>query len=680
MVPLLPALPPLEFRERWSLALEAPSAWGTSERAAVVGGRAYYAVADRSNATTFAGVDLATGRRLWSVRGPKAYEGEVVANARHVLGLTKDALLEMDPATGRVRWRGRRQGFPGGAALAGDRLVYAPVARTLVGLDLVTRKAAWRKTFPVRLEAGYGHALVDGGTAVFPGDDGSIFGVAVADGRTLWRRPTKEGGNLYLRAMGAATLVVGNGMTALRTRDGAVLWHTPDRPAQDAAYLPRLREIWILALDGRLSRISALTGRTLSVAPLPGVTGDALDGAKPYRGATLLATRGPLLRLDDAGRATAAFDPQETVFDLFPLGRDVVLRTERRLVRLTPGAPPAVGAGAALRAKPALTPAERRAVVATGGRAVGPLLAALPEARGGRREALAELLAGTAGPGDTLRVFALAERMGLYRDDADAATRRLARWTFEKGDREALADAMLPMFRAATTDKERGRYLVLLSRGTHGPVVDETLRLLRDPKTPMEWKGAIYGTIAASGREDVLRTIRGIRGEGRRLKTPTVGLSATKDTDGDGLPDDVDANPFVAPRALSEREKAMAAAFDAFYRYDPMADRPGLVQYGENVNPFELVGWSSLLATFDRAKDLGIDFSERPHGPRRFAFLDFRTHGGAVPTVQGGADGRTATVDLGVLYGGLSNWGVRVTLRKFGDEWYAVDVAQAWFT
>ena len=349
-------------------------------------------------------------------------------------------------------------------------------------------------------------------------------------------------------------------------------------------------------------------------------------------------------------------------------------------MRLTPGAALLPANLSDLLAKPALTPEERRAVVRRGREAVPPLIAAYEKSFGTRRQALGELLAQAAEPADSGAVLGLVERSGGFRTSPDRTLGPLFRWLDQKGDREALADAALARFRAEEAEDVRGRYLGLLVRGTHGPVVDEMLRLLRDPATDEAWKGAAYASVGASGREDALKTVLAIRAQGRRLETPNARLAAKEDTDGDGLPDAVDANPFVAPRALSDREKAMAAAYDAFFRFSPMTDRVGLVRYPEGTRPFELTGWKGTLVPYGDAARLAIDPTKAGRGAGRFAVLDFQSHGGAVPTVQGGADGRTATVDLGVHYAPGSGWGVRVTLRKYGDEWFSVEIREAWIT
>lgn len=677
---LASALPALELRERWSLPLEHGSASGTSPHTVVVGSRAYYTETFRSRLQAFACVDLQTGRRLWRRSTPSSFEGTLVANGRHVVGVAEKDLIELDPRDGHTLWTARRQGFQAGTLLAGDRLVYAPRPRTLAAVDLTKRKEVWRKTFPIGLMAGYGHALADRGTAVFPGNDGSVLGVSVADGRTVWRRAAGQGDNLYLKPMGEATLVVGNGLVAYRTSDGKELWRRKDKPGWDMTYLPRRRELWAVGLDGRLGRLSAATGKTLSLDSLTGETGDALDVAKPYQDGFLLAKRETLLRLDDRGKAAAAFDPQETVFDLFPMGSDVVLRTETRFVRLTPGRPQEPKDLGKLLAKPLLTPEERRSVIVLGRKAVPSVITAAKKATGKRREELLGLLAKTAGREDTAAVLDFAESQGAFRTSPDRSLGPVYGWLAEKADPDALALALLSKFQRESAQDVRGRYLGYLLRSTAKPVVDELLALLHDPATPGDFMGPLYGLIGASGREDVLKTLLAIRAQGRRLETPIEGFSATRDTDGDGLPDAVDANPLVAPRALNDREKAMAAAFDAFFRFDSMKPRLGLVDYGPGVKPFELPGWSGGLVPRERFKETGLP--EKVAGKRfsPYAFLDFQSHGGNVPTVQGGADGRTATVDLGVHYGEASGWGVRVTLRKFGDEWFSVDIRPAWIT
>jgi len=109
-----------------------------------------------------------------------------------------------------------------------------------------------------------------------------------------------------------------------------------------------------------------------------------------------------------------------------------------------------------------------------------------------------------------------------------------------------VANAALPKLLATKSLRLREGLLDFVSKGMGKAVVDAMLTILRSPGASPEEKGLVYGRIAASGRADVLATIRSIRAHGRRLAHPIASLSATKDTDGDGLPDAVDANPLVA--------------------------------------------------------------------------------------------------------------------------------------
>lgn len=149
------------------------------------------------------------------------------------------------------------------------------------------------------------------------------------------------------------------------------------------------------------------------------------------------------------------------------------------------------------------------------------------------------------------------------------------------------------------------------------------------------------------------------------------------DTDGDGLSDRDDRNPLVAPRALADEEKAIAAAFESQFGFSGGRGVQVAVAFPPGVRPFELpsAGWYVLpnAARFENARVT----------PAGFALVSFSDRTRLVQKASGirwSEDRREATIPLGITFGALNGYGLEVRVRKFGDDWFVVGMQRTWMS
>ncbi|HVT13190.1 MAG TPA: hypothetical protein VHE55_13075 [Fimbriimonadaceae bacterium] len=147
-----------------------------------------------------------------------------------------------------------------------------------------------------------------------------------------------------------------------------------------------------------------------------------------------------------------------------------------------------------------------------------------------------------------------------------------------------------------------------------------------------------------------------------------LGLDPGKtDSDGDGLPDGIDKNPLAARRPLDDIESALLAAFEAETAERRM-EGTLFVAYPAGVKPFEVTSWSGLV--------LPDEGRAKPTRPEALFGFRFRLGFSSGPPVKFGKDGKTAEVQIQESGGYYEKIDV-VTLRKFGNEWFPVDVRNA---
>jgi polyvinyl alcohol dehydrogenase (cytochrome) len=321
---------------------------------ALDGGTAYAA----SGNCTLTALNAATGTRLWRTticdmgRNDDVYSSPVVADGLVLIGIDlmadrptdRGRELALDAATGRVRWvyeparyTGPGSGVSASAAVdpaagiayigSGNPLPMRhpppgpdPGSDSIIALDLRTGKALW--TFgPSHPHDAFDEdffaspnlfAVTIGGrrvTVVGEGSkDGSYYAVDAATGRLLWktRVPDASGGAAIIGAAAVGDGVVfvplydGNrgSLTALRARDGAVLWQEPTGPEYGGVVLWG-NEVVTLETTGWLDAFAAGTGRPLGrwrvCAPAFG------RGPSVARGALYVASGTCLTRFIPAG-------------------------------------------------------------------------------------------------------------------------------------------------------------------------------------------------------------------------------------------------------------------------------------------------------------------------------------------------------------------------------------------
>lgn len=683
-----PDLPELDFIEKWRIEHPAKG-WnrGFSETT-IVGSRIFFVEETARDSGAYGCLDAKTGKRLWSMPTKLETTHYLEATPKYGVVSGEHRLLAFDVRNGRKVWTGTRQGFGAGPLIAGDRLIAELKDGILSAVDLRTGRTVWQSRFPARIQTktGFDRATLIGDSIWTADARGQVTKISVATGRRLWTRSFPAGEVSGFVRTKHGIVVFGTVQTEMwNTTSSRPIWVNKALKGWGGGlYHPSSDQIWTIPSDGLLHRYSAATGRPLGNQPaMLANTGQTFEPVA-YRGGIMVLSSGPVVQIDASGEQVGKFDPQESIFELEALGDDLLLHSENGLVRLSPGTLPTPrdprAAAASLAAQERLLPMDRRVLVGIGREAVPALVAAIPSAKGERQETLLEVLEQVARPEDTAAILQLAEKLRSGQPDTPAFPAPITRWLLRKGDGNQVALAFLERFRTASDEGGQLDVLPFVLRGIDDRVVDVLLARLKDAKTPASVRGAIYGEIAKSGRADVLQTIREIRQPQRRLEVPIKELSATKDTDGDGLPDNFDANPAVAPRVLTEKEKAMLAAFDARFRFDGRTEKIGLVDYSEGVRPFELIGWRGGLVPEKKAGAMGLRVPQGIHRSYPYPYLRFEPKAEGLPAVGISADGQTATVEIGVTYGGLDGIGFRVKLRKFGDEWYSVEMTETWIS
>lgn len=163
------------------------------------------------------------------------------------------------------------------------------------------------------------------------------------------------------------------------------------------------------------------------------------------------------------------------------------------------------------------------------------------------------------------------------------------------------------------------------------------------------------------------------------------------DSDGDGLRDSEDRNPLAAPRSLTDEEKVFAAAFESRFGLTPDRGVLAVVELPASIKPIELAsaGWRIL------PRSSSPSWSGRRRSPTGFVTASFvnPTRGTGALSVVAGSKASSApgairwneahseaTVHLGIVYGTMDGVGLDITVRKFGDDWFAVEEKPVWFS
>ncbi len=671
---VLSAPPPFSTHKAWGYEFPWPNTISAQGEVYAVGGRLFFVEPGGFDGGPYGCLDAGTGKLLWRRAALEDRTETMVVAGGHVVVRVGEEIRDVSPTDGRTLWTTKAERYRLGPFVEGDLLVAETAKGRLEGFDLRTHAPRWRLDYPAEFASDSRNAMacVTEGALWAGAGDGRIVKVGLADGKLAFARPFDGGEAGRMVPMQGAVAICGTeGTAAWRAENGSTLWRRSDLIAANGFYAATAQELWQVTNDGEsLTRIRARTGLPAGPATPLGTGHGYATLPSPYGDGYVLPGYESIVRLDAEGRVTGEVPTLYTPYGLLGVGRDLVAWQGGTIYRLMPGVavppPDAAATAQAIAAKSELDDRDIRALWDLGRAAVPALVAALPGAADPRRGSLDFALTHIATPEDTPAMLDLAERIGVFSPKNETRRSDVSDWLRWKGDPDIVARRLLSRLQATDEDDEARRLIPYINRSTDAEVVEELFRRLRSPASSPETKALIYGSIAASGRPDVLDWILRQRAQGRRLTAPIPGLSTTKDTDGDGIPDAYDANPYVAPRALNETERVMAAAFDAFARADNRQEGPMDVGYGPGIRPFELTGWKGGLRPLTKDFDRGP--KDYPYG---FIFETFSSDGNVVRFEP---NGLAATVRIARRYG----YGTEARLRKIRGEWFVVSFRETW--
>ncbi|MDQ7823850.1 MAG: PQQ-binding-like beta-propeller repeat protein [Candidatus Eremiobacteraeota bacterium] len=158
-----------------------------------------------------------------------------------------------------------------------------------------------------------------------------------------------------------------------------------------------------------------------------------------------------------------------------------------------------------------------------------------------------------------------------------------------------------------------------------------------------------------------------------------------KDTDGDGLMDSIDKNPLAAPRALSETEKVLRAAFEGRFCFSSGDGFrvPCLVKLPEGIEPLELIGYDWLIIPEKKGEKSPLEKAMAVVDRLGVAVVSFAMppsdfDGNILRENKEGRfilwnkDNTEAKLLISTNYGNLNASDTEIHLKKFGDDWIVV--------
>jgi eukaryotic-like serine/threonine-protein kinase len=207
------AFGPRDGAQLWKTELAGNIAYG----AAVDGGFAYSA--DEQGYAY--GIDTASGVVRWRVRVTEQTEGAYsrpVATGGRLYLADRDILYALDGRTGQPVWNRAIDEGVGESTrpLVADDRIYLPAGDgTLYALNTADGTVAWKA-------AGSGSPVLAGPVACVSTED-AMVGIALDDGRTLWRRPAAKDDERPLLAGGLFHLANNDGVVSLDPASGTVV-------------------------------------------------------------------------------------------------------------------------------------------------------------------------------------------------------------------------------------------------------------------------------------------------------------------------------------------------------------------------------------------------------------------------------------------------------------------------
>lgn len=159
------------------------------------------------------------------------------------------------------------------------------------------------------------------------------------------------------------------------------------------------------------------------------------------------------------------------------------------------------------------------------------------------------------------------------------------------------------------------------------------------------------------------------------------------DTDGDGLIDSCDRNPLAAPRALSDEEEILYAAFEARFKFEGSPGVPCLVSLPARIEPFEFPEWKWFIIPKRFGTTTLLDHHQWP-GSAEVSFgypkIDFEGHYNHNPQNKEWVlwnNSRTeARLHVTVFYASCVATGFDLHLKKIKGHWVVIDMERMWIS
>jgi outer membrane protein assembly factor BamB len=241
--------------------------------------------------TDVVATDAASGRRVWSVSAaPEAESGAdgfggglAVADGRVFAATGFGEVVALATGDGSVLWR-QKVGAPMRAAPAVDagRVIVVTRDNSAFALDATTGGVLWR-VLGARGGAGFlggASPAVSGELAVLPFSSGELLAVRASTGRRLWSDALTGGrrgaagldiadvsGDPIIAGTAVFAANYGGQMAAVDGRNGARAWLRPISSASPAWAVGGT--LFVMGVDGVLSRLASATGETLWSVELP---------------------------------------------------------------------------------------------------------------------------------------------------------------------------------------------------------------------------------------------------------------------------------------------------------------------------------------------------------------------------------------------------------------------------
>ena len=152
------------------------------------------------------------------------------------------------------------------------------------------------------------------------------------------------------------------------------------------------------------------------------------------------------------------------------------------------------------------------------------------------------------------------------------------------------------------------------------------------------------------------------------------------DTDGDGVIDSQDANPQASPRALTDEERVLATAYEAWAKEQKPSYAPVVVTLPQGVDRLELHGtpWLMIVRKPEERTPLALHVGYGTTGvgfPVWWLGLPGWDSGKSARNVQGVRWGNTshtaAKIEIGGYAVGSGSFWYTVSAWKIGDHWHA---------